>query len=189
MTELSPLANLNKGLTVLGEVREDLDETRAKIKSLTDERAGLERVPVAKEEMIGRVDAWLDKICGREDGPIPSWMPPIIPFFMRREVKNSVELPYSDLAFRRFLLTVNRAQIRAYYVDKIERLYAIDPGIPAEERQAKLAKLDEELLELELAEEALIRGADRMGVTLLGRADADPRAVLASDETLESLYR
>ncbi|HML93248.1 hypothetical protein [Methyloceanibacter sp.] len=187
MTQLSPLATLNRSLTVFGEALEDLNEVRAKIKALKDERTKLERLPVTKAEATARGDAWLDRICGREDGPMPSHMPPLH-LFTHREVSKAVELPTSDREFRRCVMTFVRPQVSAYLAEYWERFYKVAGlGIASEVRQAKLAEMDEELLGLEATEEALIRGAARMNISLMRRDDADGRVLLTADESLPSI--
>ncbi|KJS04337.1 MAG: hypothetical protein VR73_14745 [Gammaproteobacteria bacterium BRH_c0] len=65
----------------------------------------------------------------------------------------------------------------------IERFKAITaeglkPGLPLDERPAVLAKLEAELLQLEIEEEALIVELDRMGFPIERREDARPEVVL-----------
>jgi hypothetical protein len=57
--------------------------------------------------------------------------------------------------------------------------------IPAADRPALKAKAEAALLEAELSEEAVIRAIEGLGVAVRRRPDADPRAVLASDEALQ----
>lgn len=58
-------------------------------------------------------------------------------------------------------------------------------GIGADARAAELARIDAEALATELAEESVIRGLEAMGLPVLRRADADPRALLADDRELK----
>lgn len=52
------------------------------------------------------------------------------------------------------------------------------------DREAKLAKISRERLDLELSEEAIIRQAEAIGLDIGRRSDADVRAVLAHDSAL-----
>jgi hypothetical protein len=52
------------------------------------------------------------------------------------------------------------------------------------DREAKLAKIGRERLDLELSEEAIIRQAEAIGLDIGRRSDADVRAVLAHDSAL-----
>lgn len=69
----------------------------------------------------------------------------------------------------------------------IERMHAsIDamdyrPGPPLAERPARLAKLQAELRELEMKEEALIVAAEEAGMLIARRPDASPEVVLGFD--------
>lgn len=58
-------------------------------------------------------------------------------------------------------------------------------GISTKARADRIAELDARLLEAETAEEALIASAERAGISILRRADADPAAVLAVPESPE----
>jgi len=67
---------------------------------------------------------------------------------------------------------------------QIADLYRTDPGVTAPQRATDRIEADRRLLDLERQEEALIRSAERAGFDVMRRADADPRAVLSSDEVL-----
>jgi hypothetical protein len=51
-------------------------------------------------------------------------------------------------------------------------------AMPASERIARVAELEKTLCELERAEESMIERAGKLGIDVLRRTDADPRAVL-----------
>jgi hypothetical protein len=55
-----------------------------------------------------------------------------------------------------------------------------------DERQRQLAKIDKDLLDLELLEESIVRAGTRAGFKVRRRPDSDPRAVLAHDNDLPS---
>ena len=67
---------------------------------------------------------------------------------------------------------------------EVAKLYQTTNGLDDAARAARLAEIDRELLATELEEEAAIRSAERIGLKIPRRADADPRAVLAHDEVL-----
>ncbi len=62
--------------------------------------------------------------------------------------------------------------------------YGDDPGLDPGERDAELARLDRQILDAEMAEEALVRDCEAAGMAVLRRADASPEATLASDAVL-----
>jgi len=59
-----------------------------------------------------------------------------------------------------------------------------DGGLPFAERRAELKRLDEEIRELEIAEEQLVRASEQTDEPAERRADADPEIVLATDAAL-----
>lgn len=67
---------------------------------------------------------------------------------------------------------------------RLDNVYSKKSGLTDEERAAAIGAADRNLFALEMAEEGLIREAERAGIDVLRRADADPRAVLAADEVL-----
>ena len=83
------------------------------------------------------------------------------------------------------LIGANRNAFRDQLAAMLEPAYSNEAKpISAEEREAALHRIDEDLLDLELAEEAAIRSAEAVGLHVQRRADADPRAVLAGDDAL-----
>lgn len=61
---------------------------------------------------------------------------------------------------------------------------AREAGLSPQDRKAKQTKLTAELFELERREEALICRAESQRIEILRRPDADPRAVLVTDDAL-----
>ncbi|TGQ94637.1 hypothetical protein EN851_03535 [Mesorhizobium sp. M8A.F.Ca.ET.208.01.1.1] len=83
-----------------------------------------------------------------------------------------------------FALAFAAPLMRERLAAEISAEYSAGDGPTAEAHKQMLAKLDAELLELEMAEEALLRAAEAAGIEILRRIDADPRAVLAADSAL-----
>ena len=75
-------------------------------------------------------------------------------------------------------------QLKAILLKKLEAHFKQRPGIAADDRAEQIAEIDRELRDLELSEESCIRAASRAGFEILRRADANPAAVLASDDEL-----
>lgn len=84
-----------------------------------------------------------------------------------------------------FWVSLHADEIKARLAERIERFYAEQPGIDDTERDKRLEKLEGELADLEVAEERLVRTAERGGLPVLRRADASPLIVLAPDAALE----
>jgi hypothetical protein len=65
-------------------------------------------------------------------------------------------------------------------VQRLDRVLATIPeGVPSADRSRRLADLDAQLFEAELAEERVVMALEATGATVRRRPDADPRAVLA----------
>ena len=74
--------------------------------------------------------------------------------------------------------------VRGRYADFLptlacEKLAEHPPGLSAQERTAELERIDSEILELESAEEGLIRRIEGHGLEIDRRADASPAVVLS----------
>lgn len=85
-----------------------------------------------------------------------------------------------------FMCAVAPAGMFDFLARKLDDTYAGGPGLTAAERATRLSKADAHLLELSLAEEAIIRACEAAGMVVMRRAEADPRAVLAPDSALPS---
>lgn len=81
---------------------------------------------------------------------------------------------------------VARDQLRDVLAEKMADFYDGRDVMPRAKRGPRVETLEAEILDLELAEEALIREAERANVPVMRRDSADPRAVLAADAALPS---
>lgn len=157
-------------------VSDGLQELRLRRLRLLDERDEIAARPVPKDEALAALDRDIDELVSiamretnvrsltRADNP--AWSIPA----------NGVLLG--------LLIGANREAFREQLAEMIAPAYADATPIEAAEREATLRRIDEDLLDLQKAEEAAIRAAEAAGLSALRRADADPRAVLASDEEL-----
>lgn len=157
-------------------VSDGLQELRMRRLRLLDERDEFTSRPVPQAEALAALDRDLDelvKIAKRETN-VRS---------LTRADNPSWTIPQNGILIG-LLIGANREAFRAQLADMIAPAYADAKPIEAAEREASLRRLDEELLDLELAEEAAIRSAEAVGLHVQRRADADPRAVLAGDDAL-----
>lgn len=76
-------------------------------------------------------------------------------------------------------VAMNPQGFRKLAVAELTAQYRGREAMPRDQRAARIAEVEAELLDLETTEEAMIRQAERAGVEILRRANADPRAVLA----------
>ena len=157
-----------------------LEKLRVNNLVLRDQAEGLRRLPVDRKRAIAAVDAGIAALAGQYDD---------------RHLIGGLTRPmdgHPHLALDRlpanmapaFLAVVVPDLLRAALIERVDGFYA-DREDPPENQRAKLiAQLEAEIADLEAAEEGLIRQAERSGLPILRRADADPRAVLAADTSL-----
>lgn len=158
-------------------VSEGLHELRLRRLRLLDERDELASRPVPKDEALRALDRDLDELVdtAKDLANIRS---------LTRSEQPAWTIPANGILMG-LLIGANRAAFRDQLAAMLEPAYASGAKpIASEERAATLRRIDDDLFDLEKAEEAAIRGAEAAGLSVLRRADADPRAVLLADEEL-----
>ena len=159
---------------------ESIAEIRGEIAALRAEYQRVATAPLASvSEVVAHIDTMLDQWdavgrsgCGVSvDGIIRNAMaghPPRIALHQHATLGHVVTL-----------LVLLKPLLRETLVAKVEAAYADTPaGLTAEERKRELARLDEQLLALERAEEQALQVAEANGLPIDRREDADVRAVL-----------
>lgn len=161
-----------KAAAALGD---NLEDIRQRIADLHEQRAGIEYHAPELAIALKRVDAFADHLrrpledfyLGHFAGAGRFVMPDILP-----QVTGRIALAgCADL-----IADALKARLRAQYANS--------DGISEKDREAKLAEIGEDLLALEMLEEASIRHAERAGFDILRRHNANPLAVLAADQVL-----
>lgn len=158
-------------------VSEGLQELRLRRLRLLDERDEIAARPVPMDAALAALDRDLDDllVTAKRETNVRS---------LTRADSPSWTIPQNGILIA-LLISANRHSFRDQLAELIAPAYANGAKpIEADEREATLRRIDDELLDLEMAEEGAIRGAEAAGLSVLRRADADPRAVLASDEEL-----
>lgn len=161
------------------EVGGGIDALRAQISDLKGRREQLQSAPVPKAEALRRMDDYLAGLSARAEIFLNASA-----FMERGERYRAPALLSSNIGEVAigFLVPAIRDRLTVQIGEK----YASGDGPAAETHRQMLAKLDAEILELEFAEESLVRAAEAAGMEILRRHDADPRAVLAPDSALPS---
>ena len=153
-----------KGL--IGSTRTELDTIRHRIVELKVEARAIEAAPLPLEEAIADLDACLDHMAGHRQLNVSMHTYP------------SDRLAWPKLDVEELFVTL-RPTIRAVRLEAIQReLSSRLPGLPRDERAARLTEIDEQVLALEISEEAMIEAAEAAGIRIARRVDADPRAIL-----------
>lgn len=157
-------------------VSDGLQELRFRRLRLLDERDEIAARPVPKDEALAALDRDLDELIdtAKRETNIRS---------LTRADNPAWTIPQNGMLLG-LLIGANRDAFRSHLAEMIAPAYADAKPIEAAEREAALRRIDDDLFDLETAEEAAIRSAEAAGLSVLRRADADPRAVLASDQEL-----
>ena len=159
-------------------VSEGLEELRMRRLRLLDERDEIAARPVPQSEALAALDRDIDDLvsAGIENTNISS---------LTRSERPSWSIPGNGILLA-LLVGANRDAFRDQLTTLIKQSYAGGAKpIADDDRAATLRRIDDDLLDLERAEEATIRSAEAAGLPALRRADADPRAVLLADQELE----
>jgi hypothetical protein len=170
---------------------EDVDNLRAQIDSLREERAAVEVAPRPQVEILASLDGWLDAAATEATdrlrlGRLLDRTQPValtLPTFVDRAAATINAAPAVETLFG-LLIATNRKAIRSLLSDQLSDLMADRPGLTDGERADRLAELDGALLATEFAEERAVRALEAAGVEVLRRSDASPLAVLADDAAL-----
>ncbi len=160
------------------ELAAGLDGIRQRIDKITDERSQVVNANIPKKDALARLDTWAERA---RSGGIPEL--PISGFVTPAGRGNPEFTQDSPIKFE-VVLSGIADTMRDRLAGRIEEAYDDGDGTTDEERQHQLQKLDVELGDLELAEEAIIRDAELSSIPLLRRADASPEIVLADDSEM-----
>ena len=162
------------------QVGKDIDSVREQIVENRARREEIARLPVTKEAALARLEEWIGSLLTNKRSGVdhlvaamtaPGQRP--APDFLRNAA--------DDIARIEWVLA---DRIRDLVGAALGNFYSERQGIDDAERERQLAKLDDDILDLELCEESIIRAAQEAGMKIPRRPDADPRAVLASDQDL-----
>ncbi len=165
--------SVTKGKRGASDLFEAIQSTRASIDTLQRRRQSIELAPVSADEAIARIKDWKSGAAERS----------ALRDLAARFTQKTFRLPSKAIDMD-VLVALCLGQIEDALVALVTEMSGDGAGVADADRAAKLEALNEELLALELEEESLIRSAERLGLDVLRRAKADPRAVLAHDEVL-----
>lgn len=153
---------------------EGLEDIRLKVTLTRAAIEELERAPVALSIASERVDTWLANLHNEE----------ALKIFVRQFMFPSYRAPQPAEALD-FIMGILSQMVRGEMLKLLTSSYGEIEGLTDADRKSRISEKAAELLALELAEEAVIRHLEELGLDILRRSDADPRAVLASKESLE----
>ena len=181
MSFLQSLKSARKGASKAGgEARKAVDELRALRARLLDERDALINRPRPFDEAV---DAAERAVAAEAQRALDSVH---LPALMRPGDGRGPRLDLNDQQVAALALAASRDGVVELIRARLEQAYADAPEpISAADKAAELERLDAQLLEVEMAEEASIRELERGGFEVMRREDADPRATLAADSEMK----
>jgi hypothetical protein len=159
----------------MGALSDGLESIRRDIRELQATRERIETRPPPIETAFKRVDEFITALRRPLDLDLAS------AFVMVDDYRPPAMIYNVD----HFAVALGAETYREHLKAQLRKRYEAEPGIADAERAKELARIDGEILETELAEEALIRNAEAAGISTLRRRDASPAAVLAADEVFE----
>jgi hypothetical protein len=153
-----------------------LKKAREQIAAAKEAKQALTQSLISRETAYARLDDWIAQT-GAEDGEryIPSGGEFTAPH------PGSVTLARGDRSIDSLLCWLLPDVLRAAMRKRIDAVYKLHgDGISSEDRRARDAELDAQLLQIEIAEERIILAAEADGIHLPRRGDANPAAILAA---------
>jgi len=177
VTEYEPPTPRRVRVTSKASLKSQVAEVREQIESIRFEINKAKAAPATRAERTGKAKQYLAELAGES-----------VPTLVVSKDGGPVEL-YLGQGRERLspeLAGIRRVIGAAVALVGIDKALAImmpqqpeAPGaLTAEQRKARIADLQDKLLDAERAEEALIEQAAADGQTILRRSNADPRAVL-----------
>ena len=167
---------LKRATAASREFRDGIESLRARIAALKSEREQVENLPPTQDIALQRVDDWIENLAftARDRTPDPRRFVAGLNYYQPYGLdRDAVLFAYLTPA----LADAAKARVLDLYANGMA-------GVSEDERRNQLDRIDRELLDSELAEESLLRGAEQAGFAIQRRADQDPRAALASEEAL-----
>ena len=187
-----PLTRLTAGRAAIADAFAELERLREATAAVKARIAELERAPRPVSEALDAFDAWADAAATSAIDAVrvdllvdPSSQAaglrlPVV--LAAGQVVPNAEAAVSALLG--LLALVGRAELRRVIEGQLMDLTDGRQTLGAAERQKKIERAQADLLTAELAEESAIRQMEAIGLDVLRRPDADPRALLASDASL-----
>jgi len=169
------LRNVRSASAIIGQ---SLEQVRAQIEDLKSRRDDIEALPVDQATAEFRATRAMQYQIQRAQQEID---PPAL-FTVSNERWNAAGRSTPD--FGALVLAYLGDQLIESVIQQIALIYEDAPGVTDTERKKMLDENDQQILDAELSEEAIIRHGETQGLILGRRVDADPRAVLAADEAL-----
>ncbi|WBU51886.1 hypothetical protein [Paracoccus sp. SCSIO 75233] len=174
MNVKSPFSKLlNATRVASAQMKQGVGDLRDKRLAILDEIDRIESLPALRSDVIAAIDRGLDRMIA--EGQDAVYTPGLV-----RNSGGAVFEPPRTEAVMGLLVGANRAAFREQLIALIDQSYT-QPEMPLEDRARELKRLRTDLHDVEMAEEALIREAERVGNPILRRRDTDGDILLRAD--------
>lgn len=192
----SAVAAIKSVLTAAKQAQQDMQgsiaDIRQRIAVLQKQRADVLRAPVSQNVAEDRLSIWLDELV---DGFVSTVRyspnethtsgPPPIRDFVRSPDIWKLQAPSRHVNMVALLATYLKNDVLSAMLAELSEQYRSGLNFIEEgERRDQLELIDQQILDAELAEEAIIRAAARNGIVIPRRKDASTAVLQASDEQL-----
>lgn len=164
---------LNATRAASAQMKQGVGDLRDKRLAILDEIDRIESLPALRDDVIAAIDRDLDRMIA--DGLDEVHTPALL-----RNPAGPVFLPPRAEAMIGLLIGANRAAFREQLIAMIDESYT-KPEMLQEDRARELKRLRTDLHDIGMAEEAMIREAERAGNPILRRRDADGDILLRAD--------
>lgn len=168
----------------INELLAQIDERRDEIATLRADRAKVENAPRPFGDIMADVEEFFDRAATSAIDCLS------LHHLTARNAGGEIRLSQSGhptveaASLFGLLILTNRDKIREVVAGQIEDMLAARPALEEDQRQARLAQIDREILTAELAEEGALRALELQGVSIARRADLNPLIALAADSAL-----
>lgn len=171
-----------------------LNTLRKRIAELTEEIEWLGSAPLPRNEVVARLDRYIDSLAGRWSPKFDVFGPDADPrevglftFKARLDgrVESGVVIGSSGVDLAPALAALMPDTLKAFLRTYVEQA-DYEPGPPAAERPDIVRKLKAERLQLEIEEEQSIVLAEEAGMMIWRRDDCDPAVVLGWKDEQEA---
>lgn len=167
-----------------------LDQSREATAEAKARLAAIEAAPQDVEAALASFDDWLDRAATSAVDRLgvgyaldPAWRGPELPILHTGGARDAT--PATEILLGLVAL-IGRDTLHQVVKGQIEDRLGGETGMTAETRTKKSKAAHGDILHAELIEEKIVREMEAAGVAVSRRADADPRALLASSDSLPS---
>ncbi|MHC9236619.1 hypothetical protein ACX9MO_13375 [Pseudooceanicola sp. 502str34] len=191
------LKSLAASRDAAAEARQNIDALREEIAEVKNTISRLRSAPQPVAEAMEAFDRWSEKVA---DAGVAAMHPEHL--LQPEAAARGLRLPYAtvnvegerhtnfdrvDEVLLGLVLAASMPALREIVEGQLDGLVEGRETLSADARAERIAEAEDDLLQLELTEEAAVRSMEAAGVVIARRADADPRAILASDASLATL--